>query len=73
MMSPYPCHHLKLDEMDKCDAVLTGLCSKILDTGGAEKTSETTKVSKEGEGNDGSTSVEMYKLPFLLWELWSSH
>lgn len=45
---------LALDETEKYDAVLTGLCSKILDTGGGEKYSKT----KGEEG--GVISVEEY-------------
>lgn len=45
---------LALDETEKYDAVLTGLCSKILDTGGGEKYPKTKE--KEGEG----ISVEEY-------------
>jgi hypothetical protein len=45
---------LALDETEKYDAVLTGLCSKILDTGGGEKYSKT--KGKEGE----NMSVEEY-------------
>jgi hypothetical protein len=48
---------LALDETDKYDAVLTGLCSKILDTGGAEKMTSKTKVK---EGGGGSMSVDEY-------------
>jgi len=45
---------LALDETEKYDAVLTGLCSKILDTGGGEKYSKA--KGKEGE----NMSVEEY-------------
>jgi len=36
-----------LDESDKYDAVLTGLCAKILDTGGASKVSEASTTGEE--------------------------